>query len=103
MTDDWDRRCLMNILGDYYKPEVLDEEYSYSESKIYHQLPTVTDHHVRESVEKKKLGVDGCGGWGGVKMGNGIELFLCHIQCLHIVLKFKYSFDCSTSSLHGLS
>ena len=44
------------------------------------------------------------GDWGGgVKMGNGIELFLCHIQCLHIVLKFKYSFDCSTSSLHGLS
>ena len=46
VTDDWDRRCLMNILSDYYKQEVIDEEYSYSESKIYHQIPPSTDHGV---------------------------------------------------------
>jgi dynein heavy chain len=47
VTDDWDRRCLMNVLSDYYKPEVLDAEYNYSESKIYHQIDTSIDHHVR--------------------------------------------------------
>ncbi|XP_070190635.1 dynein axonemal heavy chain 1-like isoform X2 [Littorina saxatilis] len=45
VTDDWDRRCLMNILGNYYKQEVIAEDYAYSESKIYHQIPVATDHN----------------------------------------------------------
>ncbi|XP_058416307.1 dynein axonemal heavy chain 1 isoform X1 [Diceros bicornis minor] len=38
VTDDWDRRCVMNILEDFYSPEVLFPEHSYSASGIYHQL-----------------------------------------------------------------
>ncbi|KAK0056678.1 dynein heavy chain 1 axonemal-like isoform X1 [Biomphalaria pfeifferi] len=38
VTDDWDRRCLMNILGGFYKPEVVQEDYQYSESGIYKQI-----------------------------------------------------------------
>ncbi len=38
VTDDWDRRCIMNILNVYYCPESLSETYSFSESGIFHQL-----------------------------------------------------------------
>uniref|UniRef100_A0A803YQF6 Dynein axonemal heavy chain 1 n=1 Tax=Meleagris gallopavo TaxID=9103 RepID=A0A803YQF6_MELGA len=38
VTDDWDRRCVMNILEDFYKPEVLTPEFAYSESGIYKQI-----------------------------------------------------------------
>jgi len=43
VTDDWDRRCIMNILEDFYKPEVLIPEFSYSESGIYKQISTSSD------------------------------------------------------------
>ena len=46
VTDDWDRRCIMNILEDFYNPMVIDEEYSFDESKIYHQLPVTAEHSV---------------------------------------------------------
>ena len=46
MTDDWDRRCIMNILNDYYSPAVLSDEHKFSESGIYHQLPLTSDHEV---------------------------------------------------------
>uniref|UniRef100_A0A669QJL6 Dynein axonemal heavy chain 1 n=1 Tax=Phasianus colchicus TaxID=9054 RepID=A0A669QJL6_PHACC len=39
VTDDWDRRCMMNILEDFYKPEVLTPEFAYSESGIYNAIP----------------------------------------------------------------
>jgi dynein heavy chain len=35
VTDDWDRRCLMAILGKYYTPSVLDDSYKFSESGLY--------------------------------------------------------------------
>ncbi|XP_059176982.1 dynein axonemal heavy chain 1-like [Physella acuta] len=38
VTDDWDRRCLMNVLGGFYKPEIIQTDYSYSESGIYKQI-----------------------------------------------------------------
>lgn len=44
VTDDWDRRCIMNILNDYYSPAVLSDEHKFSESGIYHQLPLTSDH-----------------------------------------------------------
>ncbi|KAH8863214.1 Dynein heavy chain 1, axonemal [Schistosoma japonicum] len=44
ITDDWDRRCAMSILDEYYFPSVLEDNYSYSPSGIYHQLPGNTDH-----------------------------------------------------------
>ncbi|NWU63519.1 DYH1 protein, partial [Pterocles burchelli] len=43
VTDDWDRRCIMNILEDFYKPEVLNPEFAYSESGIYKQISTSSD------------------------------------------------------------
>uniref|UniRef100_A0A8C3GQP8 Dynein axonemal heavy chain 1 n=1 Tax=Cairina moschata TaxID=8855 RepID=A0A8C3GQP8_CAIMO len=43
VTDDWDRRCIMNILEDFYKPEVLTPEFAYSESGIYKQISTASD------------------------------------------------------------
>ena len=47
VTDDWDRRCIMNILEDFYCPAVLQSMYKFSESGIYHQLvPDESDHKV---------------------------------------------------------
>uniref|UniRef100_A0A8C3EP56 Dynein axonemal heavy chain 1 n=1 Tax=Corvus moneduloides TaxID=1196302 RepID=A0A8C3EP56_CORMO len=43
VTDDWDRRCIMSILEDFYKPEVLSPDFSYSESGIYKQISTSSD------------------------------------------------------------
>nr|XP_054101684.1 dynein axonemal heavy chain 1 isoform X2 [Callithrix jacchus] len=45
VTDDWDRRCIMNILEDFYNPDVLSPEHSYSASGIYHQIPPTNDFH----------------------------------------------------------
>uniref|UniRef100_A0A9L0J1V5 Dynein axonemal heavy chain 1 n=1 Tax=Equus asinus TaxID=9793 RepID=A0A9L0J1V5_EQUAS len=43
VTDDWDRRCVMNILEDFYSPEVLFPEHSYSASGVYHQIQPTYD------------------------------------------------------------
>uniref|UniRef100_A0A8C3TD43 Dynein heavy chain n=1 Tax=Chelydra serpentina TaxID=8475 RepID=A0A8C3TD43_CHESE len=43
VTDDWDRRCIMNIIEDFYKSEVLTEDFAYSESGIYRQISTTYD------------------------------------------------------------
>ncbi|XP_006892361.1 PREDICTED: dynein heavy chain 1, axonemal [Elephantulus edwardii] len=43
VTDDWDRRCIMNILEDFYNPDVLSPEHSYSASGIYHQIQPTYD------------------------------------------------------------
>ncbi|RZF38666.1 hypothetical protein LSTR_LSTR003472 [Laodelphax striatellus] len=43
VTDDWDRRCIMNVLADFYKPEVMNGDYSFDGAdRIYHQLPEET-------------------------------------------------------------
>ncbi|KXJ10991.1 Dynein heavy chain 1, axonemal [Exaiptasia diaphana] len=44
VTDDWDRRCIMTILDEFYSPKVLDEKHVFSPSGIYHALPLVTEH-----------------------------------------------------------
>ena len=44
VTDDWDRRCVMNILDDFYAAKVLDPNFCYDESQIYHQLPPTSEH-----------------------------------------------------------
>ncbi|TGZ66131.1 hypothetical protein CRM22_005485 [Opisthorchis felineus] len=46
ITDDWDRRCAMSILDEYYNSRVLRDDYSYSPSGIYHQLPGTSDHAI---------------------------------------------------------
>ncbi|XP_042305771.1 dynein axonemal heavy chain 1 isoform X2 [Sceloporus undulatus] len=43
VTDDWDRRCIMNILEDFYNPDVLTPDHCYSESGIYKQISTTYD------------------------------------------------------------
>ena len=44
VTDDQDRRTIMNILEDFYNPDVLAENYCFDESKIYHQLAQGSEH-----------------------------------------------------------
>ncbi|KAI9349443.1 dynein heavy chain and region D6 of dynein motor-domain-containing protein [Zopfochytrium polystomum] len=39
VTDDWDRRLIMNILEDYYTPKVIDDGYRFSMSEIYYSIP----------------------------------------------------------------
>lgn len=36
----------MNILEDFYSPDVLSPEHSYSDSGIYHQIPATYDLNV---------------------------------------------------------
>ena len=36
VTDDKDRRCIINILTDFYTPNILDSKYKFSESGSYH-------------------------------------------------------------------
>ncbi|XP_066453022.1 dynein axonemal heavy chain 1 isoform X2 [Eleutherodactylus coqui] len=43
VTDDWDRRCLLNILQDFYQPPVLEEGYKFSESGVYLQISPTCD------------------------------------------------------------
>jgi len=40
VTDDWDRRCLMSILGKFVTPKALEPGYNFSNSGIYH-IPSV--------------------------------------------------------------
>ena len=40
VTDDWDRRCLMNILSNFYTSEVVtDAKYAFSSSGVYYAPP----------------------------------------------------------------
>uniref|UniRef100_A0A1Y1MZ35 Dynein heavy chain region D6 P-loop domain-containing protein n=1 Tax=Photinus pyralis TaxID=7054 RepID=A0A1Y1MZ35_PHOPY len=38
VTDDWDRRCLMNVLAEYYNPDVVTDEHVFDETGAYRQL-----------------------------------------------------------------
>ncbi|XP_028430624.1 dynein heavy chain 1, axonemal isoform X1 [Perca flavescens] len=43
VTDDWDRRCLLSVLEDFYCPAVLIDNYVYSSSGVYRQIDTNLD------------------------------------------------------------
>uniref|UniRef100_A0A8C7UPX5 Dynein axonemal heavy chain 1 n=1 Tax=Oncorhynchus mykiss TaxID=8022 RepID=A0A8C7UPX5_ONCMY len=43
VTDDWDRRCILNVLEDFYCPAVLGADYAYSASGVYRQIDTELD------------------------------------------------------------
>ncbi|XP_076826201.1 dynein axonemal heavy chain 1-like isoform X3 [Clavelina lepadiformis] len=45
VTDDWDRRCMMNILSDFYSYDVLKIDHKYSESGMYKQIDTDCDNN----------------------------------------------------------
>jgi dynein heavy chain len=36
VTDDKDRRCIMNILDDFYTPSIIDDNYKFSSSGVYY-------------------------------------------------------------------
>ncbi|XP_017758914.1 PREDICTED: dynein heavy chain 1, axonemal-like, partial [Eufriesea mexicana] len=42
ITDDWDRRCVLTILQDFYRPEILSSSYKFDEEGHYRQLPDAT-------------------------------------------------------------
>jgi len=46
VTDDWDRRCMMNVLDDYYNDKVLNIGHLYDASGVYHQIDPATDLEV---------------------------------------------------------
>jgi dynein heavy chain len=35
VTDDWDRRCLLSVLGIFYNKDILTDEYAFSNSGVY--------------------------------------------------------------------
>jgi len=40
VTDDWDRRCLMTILADFYNPDIIEQpRYRFSSSDLYYAPP----------------------------------------------------------------
>ncbi|CAJ1051390.1 LOW QUALITY PROTEIN: dynein heavy chain 1%2C axonemal [Xyrichtys novacula] len=43
VTDDWDRRCLLSVLEDFYCPSVLVNDHIYSSSGVYRQIDTNLD------------------------------------------------------------
>ncbi|KAI4827725.1 hypothetical protein KUCAC02_031097 [Chaenocephalus aceratus] len=43
VTDDWDRRCLLSVLEDFYCPAVLEDGHFYSPSGVYRQIDTDLD------------------------------------------------------------
>ncbi|XP_025767388.1 dynein heavy chain 1, axonemal [Oreochromis niloticus] len=43
VTDDWDRRCLLSVLEDFYCPAVLSSDHVYSASGVYQQIDTKLD------------------------------------------------------------
>ncbi|XP_078019489.1 dynein axonemal heavy chain 1 [Epinephelus lanceolatus] len=43
VTDDWDRRCLLSVLEDFYCPAVLTDDHVYSASGVYRQIDTNLD------------------------------------------------------------
>lgn len=47
VTDYWDRRCLLNVLEDFYCPAVLNNDHIYSSSGAYQQIDTSLDIKVR--------------------------------------------------------
>lgn len=46
VTDDWDRRCMMNVLSDYYNETVLTVGHLYDASGVYKQLDPSTELEV---------------------------------------------------------
>ncbi|KAK4887372.1 hypothetical protein RN001_003643 [Aquatica leii] len=56
VTDDWDRRCLMNILAEYYDQKVVSEEYSFDETGRYHQQkPETTLNEYLDYIKRLPL------------------------------------------------
>jgi len=57
VTDDWDRRCLLNVLEDFYCPAVLSPGHLYTPSGDYRQIDTQLDVQVNRLLETAMGGV----------------------------------------------
>ncbi|ORZ30920.1 dynein heavy chain and region D6 of dynein motor-domain-containing protein [Catenaria anguillulae PL171] len=56
VTDDWDRRLIMNILADYYNPQALIDGYKFSPTcDIYSQLPATNINGYRAYIRSLPL------------------------------------------------
>lgn len=51
VTDDWDRRCLISLLKKYYNPDILEDDFKFSESGIYYAPPNGPLDLYREYIE----------------------------------------------------
>lgn len=51
MTDDWDRRCLMSIMGRFYKPELLQPGFTFTPDGVYHPPQATTVAGFREYIQ----------------------------------------------------
>ncbi|KAJ3073482.1 Dynein heavy chain 1, axonemal [Podochytrium sp. JEL0797] len=56
VTDDWDRRLIMNILDDFYTPRSLDDGYKFSTSEVYVSIPAENLNSYRAYI--KSLPID---------------------------------------------
>lgn len=45
ITDDWDRRCVLTILENYYRKEVASEAYKFDEKGVYRQVKERGEAH----------------------------------------------------------
>lgn len=52
VTDDKDRRCIMNILADFYNPNILDDSYRFSPSGTYYAPENGTLENFADFVRK---------------------------------------------------
>jgi len=55
VTDDKDRRCIMNILGDFYSGSILKDDYKFSPSGTYYAPAAGTLENMREYVRSLPL------------------------------------------------
>ena len=51
VTDDWDRRCLMDVLSQFYTPDILSNDYKFSPSGIYYPPTVETLDELKEYVD----------------------------------------------------
>ena len=55
VTDDWDRRCMMNVLADYYNEHVLAADYLYDAGAVYKQLDPSTELEVTYCSNSERI------------------------------------------------
>eukprot|EP01135_Chromosphaera_perkinsii_P012097 Nk52_evm35s2579 gene=Nk52_evmTU35s2579 len=55
VTDDWDRRCMKNIVKKFYTPEALEGEYKFSVSGKYHNLKNGSLEQYQQYIEQLPL------------------------------------------------
>mmetsp|Transcript_39172 Transcript_39172/g.65698 ORF Transcript_39172/g.65698 Transcript_39172/m.65698 type:complete len:1242 (-) Transcript_39172:75-3800(-) len=58
VTDDWDRRCLMNILSKFYTPDILKDGYKFSDSGLYYSPTEGTYQETIDYLQNLPLQAD---------------------------------------------